>query len=159
MAPTGSDPRPSTLRRARRLVALLACVLLAATALVSCGDDDGGGSGDGGDPLEGLPTVEDSEYQDATGEEQVTVDVRDDRFVPQYLTISAGTEVSFDASGRNPHNVIAVVEGAFEDIPVDELPPGAVVGRTFDEPGDYPYYCTLHGTPTAGMTGRLRVVE
>jgi plastocyanin len=28
-----------------------------------------------------------------------------------------------------------------------------------DEPGDYAYYCSLHGTPTAGMIGGLRVVE
>ena len=29
----------------------------------------------------------------------------------------------------------------------------------FDEPGEYPYYCTLHGTETAGMVGTIRVVD
>jgi plastocyanin len=29
----------------------------------------------------------------------------------------------------------------------------------FDDAGDYPYYCSLHGTPTAGMDGRIRVAD
>ena len=38
------------------------------------------------------------------------------------------------------------------------LPPDAVATLTLDEPGDYAYYCTLHGTTTKGMVGAIRVV-
>ncbi len=33
------------------------------------------------------------------------------------------------------------------------------VRSAFDEPGEYAYYCTLHGTETAGMVGTIRVVD
>jgi plastocyanin len=28
---------------------------------------------------------------------------------------------------------------------------------TFDTPGEYPYFCALHGSPTMGMRGTITV--
>ena len=150
--------RPENHRRPRRLVA--GAVGLSLALLVgACGDDGGEGSSGSEGPLDGLPAVADSEYEDSTGQDAVEIDVRDNTFGPQYITVSPGTEITFTNNGRNPHNALPVEEGAFEDVAVDELQPDDQASRTFDEPGDYPYYCSLHGTQSRGMTGRIRVAE
>ena len=77
----------------------------------------------------------------------------------QYATISAGTEVTFDNGGRNPHNVVAVEPGAFEEIATEDFQPGDSYATTFDEPGIYAYYCTIHGAPGAGQIGSVTVVD
>ena len=89
----------------------------------------------------------------------MVIDTRDNTFGPQYVIVSPGTEVTWDNRGRNPHNVIAVEAGSFRDVPTEDLGPGDTASRTFDEPGEYPYYCSLHATPSRGMTGRIRVAE
>jgi plastocyanin len=103
--------------------------------------------------------VPEADFVDATGESTVTVEARDNVFVPEYVTVSPGTEVVFDNTGRNPHNAIAVDEGAFEDVTTDQLQPGDTATVVFEDPGSYPYYCSLHGTTTRGMVGEIRVVE
>jgi len=140
------------------LVVATLMVVVVLTACASGSSDAAAGSG-GDDPTAGLDAVPDSEYEDLTGEASITIDARDNTFEAQYVTVSPGTKVEFDNVGRNPHNVIAVVKGAFEDVPTDELQPGDVAVRTFDEPGEYPYYCSLHGTKNKGMTGRIRVAD
>ena len=140
-------------RRSRLAVGALAVVV--ALGAAACGDD--GGSG-GGDASADLPAVADSEYTDKTGEDAVTVQARDNSFVAQYITVTAGTEVTFDNRGRNPHNVISVESGAFADIPTEDLQPKDTASITFDEVGEFPYYCSLHATTSKGMTGRIRVV-
>lgn len=144
--------------RRRSRLAVGAVVALLALVGAACGGDDDGGSAGGGATAD-LPTVEDSEYVDETGETAVTVQARDNVFVPQYVTVTKGTEVTFDNRGRNPHNVIAVEAGAFTDIPTEDLQPGDTASIVFDEVGEFPYYCSLHATPSKGMTGRIRVVE
>lgn len=150
-------PRPLTNRRRRVVGGALAC--LAVVALAACGDDSADGGGGDSGPLADLPAVADSEYQDMTGKDAVTVDVRDNSYMPQYITVSPGTEITFANEGRNPHNVLPVEAGGFEDVAVDEMQPGDSAVRTFDDSGDFPYYCSLHGTPSRGMTGRIRVAE
>lgn len=143
--------RPSSRRRRLRgvAVAVLAAVSLVAAA---CGDDSSSA-------LDDLPAVADSEYVDMTGQDTVTIVAKDNVFEPQYVTVSPGTRVVFDNRGRNPHNVIAVEQGAFEDVPTDKLQPGDTAELVFSDSGDFPYYCSLHATPTRGMTGRIRVAE
>ena len=75
------------------------------------------------------------------------------------------------ALAGNPHGRLttpedvaaALVElarsGWVESVPVEDFQPDDTATITFDEPGVYPYYCSLHGTPSAGMDGRIRVVE
>lgn len=141
-----------------RTLSVLSLFALAMLVAACGGGDDGGGSGDSS-ALEGLPTVEDSEYVDMTGEAEVVIEARDNKFQPKYVTVSPGTKITFDNKGRNPHNVIPVAKGQFETIAADELQPGDTALLQFDDAGDYPFYCSLHGTPTAGMDGRIRVAD
>lgn len=142
-----------TSRRARFLVLLIAVSVV----VVACGGDEGGGGG--GDPTEGLPEVADSEFEDLTGQDRVDIEAKDNVFDPEYVTVSPGSEIVFENTGRNPHNVVPAQREQFETIPADQLQPGDSASLVFDEPGIYPYYCSLHGTASAGMVGRVRVVE
>lgn len=135
----------------------IVALIIAVTALVGCADD-GGDTGSAG-AAGGGDASSDEEFVDLTGEDVVTIDVRDNVFVPERVLVSAGTEVRWENRGRTPHNVVAADEGAFEDVPVDALQPGDEAARTFDDPGDYPYFCSLHGTATRGQIGELRVVD
>jgi plastocyanin len=121
-----------------------AVVLLAAGALVlmSCGGDD-----DSGDE----PTVIDA------GEE-AAVEARDNVFRPEEISVVPGTEVVWTNEGRSDHD-IEPVEGDNWGIAPDGFGPDATYAHTFDEPGRYAYYCTLHGTPTRGMRGAVIVRE
>lgn len=72
---------------------------------------------------------------------------------------SAGTELTWTNQGRNEHNVRPAIEGAFDSISAASLAvKGDSASRLFAEPGDYPYFCSLHGTATNGQTGRIIVV-
>jgi plastocyanin len=139
--------------RTLSVLSLFGLALLAA----ACGGDDGG-SGDSS-ALDGLPPVADSEYEDLTGQSEVVIEARDNKFEAKYVIVSPGTRITFDNKGRNPHNVVPVDEGQFETIAADDLQPGDTAMLQFDGAGDYPYYCSLHGTPTAGMDGRIRVAD
>ena len=73
-------------------------------------------------------------------ESQVTVDVVDNDFEPKHLTVRPGTEVVWKFEGRAAHDVTSD-EGAFES---DTMRRGDEFVLTFDDPGTYTYYCTLH---------------
>ncbi len=115
-----------------------------------CGGGDGGGSS---------VDISDEDFDDLTAESDVTVDAIDNTFKPQYIEIHAGTAVTFRNDGRNDHNVLPADEGDFAPIDTAEFAPGDEGVVTFDEPGDYAYYCSLHGSTTKGMIGGVRVVE
>lgn len=131
-----------------RVVAIMSVV---AVLLTACG-------GDGDVAVPAADRTADSEFVDLTGESVVEISVRDNVFVPERVLVSPGTEVRWRNRGRTPHNVVASVEGAFDDVPVDQLQPGDEAARVFGDPGDYPYYCSLHGTATRGQIGEIRVV-
>lgn len=139
---------------------LTSCFVLA----MSCAGSD---SADSPDPsaspseqaTQGLPVVPESKFVDKTSLPEVTVIVKDNVNSPPYITVSPGTKVVFINQGRNPHNVIPVQKGSFEQIATDDLQPDEQDQVVFDEPGMYPYYCSLHGTPSKGMVGRVQVAE
>jgi plastocyanin len=139
---------------------LLPFLVLVTVLAVACGGDDGGsGDGGGSDATDGLPEVPEADFVDMTGKSEITIDAKDNKFDPQFVTVSPGTKVTFDNVGRNPHNVIAVDKEQFESVPTDQFQPGDNATIVFDDAGVYPYYCSLHGTPSAGMDGRIRVAE
>ena len=125
----------------RRIVAGLALTLLVASlGLTACGGDDGG--------------------SDTTLVEGVTenVDALDNSFAPEELTVQAGTEIVFTNRGRNDHNVIPADSEQDWEIPVDDFKPGTEAAPIrFTEPGTYGFYCSIHGTATAGMIGTITV--
>ena len=86
------------------------------------------------------------------------VQARDNQFEPGELEVAAGTTVRFENVGRNEHNVVPA-DGTPEGIAVDvdDLAPGSTADRRLTEAGTYEYYCSLHGTATAGMVGTIVV--
>ncbi len=145
--------------RSARYLALVSCLVLA----VACSNSDSTSSSETtaaeDSATQGLPEVPQSKFVDKTSQPEVTVLAKDNVFSPQYITISPGTKVVFINEGRNPHNVIPAEPQAFEQIATDDLQPEEQDQIIFDEPGIYPYYCSLHGTPKKGMNGRIQVAE
>lgn len=104
---------------------------------------DGGGGAPKRKQLRQAPVV--------STEMQVSVDVIDKDFVPRVLTVNKGATVTWKFLGALPHNVTDD-RGAFESKTVLK---GAEYSRTFDQPGIFYYFCTLHH----GMLGTLTVME
>lgn len=126
----------------------LAALVIGAALVAGCGGDDGGAEG---------VDIGDEDFEDLTGSDDVTVEALDNNFSPKYVEVDAGATVTFSNEGRNQHNVFPAEDGAFAPIETSDLGPGESASITFEEPGDYPYYCTLHGTTTKGMVGGIRV--
>ena len=49
------------------------------------------------------------------------------------------------------------VEGAAWGVEVDGFQPGDVYAHVFTEPGEYRYYCSIHGNEDVGMVGTVIV--
>ena len=108
----------------------------------------------------GGPDLSKATFVDETAQTKVAVDAHDNTFSEQYTTVKAGATVTFTNTGHNEHDVVPVVSGSFKGIDTaDFQPQGGSGSVTFSTPGDYSYYCSLHGTPTKGMTGTIRVLE
>lgn len=153
---------PSSPRRLLSLAAVLAASVL---LLSGCGDSDSGGSSDGSAgggadaaTQEATALMDEGDVVSETGESEVTVDAVDNNFKPKYIEVSKGTTVRFVNEGRNLHNVLPVAEDVFTPIDTNDFDPGDEGAITFDDVGDFPYYCSLHGTKTKGMIGGIRVV-
>ena len=133
---------------------------MVAVLLGGCGSDEEG-AGSSSPTTEAAKTVDLSkaDFDDLTAEAAPEVDAVDNVFKPAYITVKAGTTITFRNDGRNSHNVYPAVEGTFEPVATDDFEPGTETTLTFDEAGDYPYYCTLHATTTKGMVGAIRVLE
>ena len=122
--------------------------ILVAALAVACG-----GEGEESEGSDGAPA--DAEFLDG---EAVEILALDNVFDPEAARVAAGTQVTFVNNGRNDHNVIPEDDDAEWRIEAEDLRPGDEGSFIFDEPGVYRYYCSIHGTLTAGMPGVL-VVE
>ena len=83
----------------------------------------------------------------------VPVAAVDDEFRPTPVTVTVGTTVVWTNDGQNPHTVTAN-DRAFDS---GTLEPGQTYSVTFDQVGQVPYYCQIHGEPGSGMTGLVIV--
>ena len=118
----------------RRLPALLVPVALAA-AIVLAGCGGGGGGGGGG-----------ADAASVTGVTEVAA--KDNRFTPAAIQVPAGTEVTWTFKDRFvPHDVKA------DGFSSGEPQRSGTFTHTFDQPGTYPYRCTVHDN----MTGQVVV--
>lgn len=81
------------------------------------------------------------------------VTVGDNFFSPANLTIQVGDTVRWtNAVGGNPHDVTA------DDLSfASETASSFTFNVTFDTPGVFGYYCTIHGSPGSGMSGTITV--
>jgi plastocyanin len=151
-----------------RLAVALARLLVAGAALAACGGDDAGDdAGDGGRAASDGAAAEgpDAGGPDAEAPDTVVittdpapVNALDNSFMPENIQVKAGTEVVWTNKGRNEHNALHV-DGDDWGVEVDDFQPGDVYSHTFDEPGVYRYYCSIHGSTDAGMIGTVVVTD
>lgn len=131
-------------------------VMMFAFVVAACGADPDDSVGAPTTTVAPQPT---SEATYPANGEQMAVTALDNNFVPQDISVVAGTEVVFTNNGRNPHNVLpaddptATSWGALEAV----FMPKDVYSHVFDRPGTYVYYCSIHGTPKAAMFGTITV--
>jgi plastocyanin len=87
----------------------------------------------------------------ATPAPPAEVDVKIDNFSfgPQVLTVAPGTKVTWKNRDDIPHTVVST-EGVFKSRVLDT---DESFSFTFDKPGTYPYFCSVHPK----MTGQVVV--
>jgi plastocyanin len=141
--------------RTRRLRHVAAALVLA-TALAACGDD--GSSADSGVDSS-VDTTVDSGAD--TGAPEVVMELV--AFTPDQLEVEAGTTVTWQQRDPGFHTVTSgtVEQGGAGvlQMPDSKFDSGRVTTddtfqHTFDEPGTYPYFCSLH---PATMRGEVLV--
>jgi plastocyanin len=90
------------------------------------------------------------------GGQRATVDVRTFDFQPDPLKVSPGTKVTFVNHDAIGHTVTAGTRrdpgGRFDEKLAASTGQATI---TFDKPGRYPYFCSVH--PGAGMTAEVIV--
>lgn len=124
--------------------------------MTACGSDDGPSS-------QPAATTVPADLEVTEGDE-VEVKAADNRFLPAEMAVRPGTDVRFVNVGRNVHDVLPSADAdadadADYEVPKEEFEPGDEAIVTFDEPGTYRYYCSIHGTSEVGMIGTVYVVE
>jgi len=120
-----------------RLVPLLQAGVLFAVA--ACGSSTGyGGSGSG-----------------APGPNEVWA--QNTAFTPATRTVTAGTIITFTNKDNFAHTVTSSSVPAGASAFTQSLGAGGTAQLTFTTPGTYQYYCTIHGTPGAGMHATIVV--
>lgn len=133
----------------KRLLSVTLVMVATLALAVGCGGDDPSPEGADGE------APPDAEFLEG---DAVEIRAIDNSFDPEAARVAAGTEVTFFNNGRNDHNVIPEDEDAEWRIDAEDFRPGDEASYTFEEPGTYRFYCSIHGTLTAGMPGVL-VVE
>ena len=129
-------------------LASLTIAVLAAGSLAACGDDDTAAEDTASDGAAGDVALVDAETE---------ILAVDNVFDPEDATVEAGTTVTFTNAGRNDHNVIPEDESAEWAVPTEDFRPTDTATHRFTEPGEYRYYCSIHGTIDVGMTGTITV--
>ena len=129
-----------TPRRARRIAFALVALSLAVAALSSaCGGmmDDGMGPG----MMEGMMGDGSDPSEEAAVEGATDVRQQDFAFAPANIVVDAGTTVTWTNYDAVGHTVTSDDGGELES-PL--LGQNETFSHTFDEPGDYLYYCQPH---------------
>jgi plastocyanin len=83
-----------------------------------------------------------------------TVDTGDNFFKPKKVTVTVGSTITWENTGRNVHNVVPNKGKKFG---TSSLRPGKTYKFTFKKPGTYKYYCSFHGAPNSGQHGTIVV--
>jgi plastocyanin len=79
----------------------------------------------------------------------VAVKIDNFSFGPQAITVAAGTKITWTNRDDIPHTVVST-EGVFKSKVLDT---DESFSFTFDKPGTYPYFCSVHPK----MTGTVVV--
>jgi plastocyanin len=88
------------------------------------------------------------------------VTVTDNEYTPKEIEIRAGQTISFENLGANPHDIVLADPESLPDFgtDVDAFGKGSVYETAIDKPGQYAFYCSIHGTKKgSGMAGIIIV--
>jgi hypothetical protein len=81
------------------------------------------------------------------------VSIKDSAFIPDQLAILPGDTVTWTQDDSTEHSVTSPQQ-IFNSA---SLPPGEVFSFTFNDKGEFPYYCVFHGA--SSMSGVISVAE
>jgi len=91
-------------------------------------------------------------------EDQNMITITQFLFVPGAIEVTQGTTITWFNQDVTPHTVTSGIrdeENVGEIFDSPELQPGQEFSYTFNETGEYPYFCRYH----PNMTGRISVIE
>lgn len=137
------EDRPLT---RRRLLALAGAFGLGAVA-AACGAarDEGGGSGPSG------ASDSSAQQKDAAARADVTIDMKDIKYVPAAATAKVGDTVLWTNSDKVAHTVTKT-GGPGPSFDSGTIPPGGTYTQTVKTPGRIDYVCTIHPNQTGTLT-------
>lgn len=81
---------------------------------------------------------------DARNQAEVTVDIKDFLYEPTILMVRAGTTVTWVNQGKISHDVTSSSTSPMQGLASPLLAPGETYQYTFEEPGEYFYFCQPH---------------
>lgn len=116
-----------------RLISAL--LVTAGLAIAGCGGDE-----DGGAAASTSSTTSSSAATPAAATKTDMVDIADFKFAPEAIEVQAGTKVTWTNSDDAPHTATAD-DSSFD---TGDLDKGDSQTVTFDEPGEFTYYCRFH---------------
>jgi plastocyanin len=129
-------------------------VLLTCAALVfvtGCGGDDSDSSGSGGGSQADKPAEPSGGSKAPAGKADVTVDMKDIKFMPATVNVKKGGTVQWVNKDSVPHNVTKD-DGPGADFASDTVNPGGKYSQKFDTAGTVAYVCTIHPNQTGSVT-------
>lgn len=150
-----------------RAVTSMSALALVVSACGSDGPDEGGNRPEvtakpdpSGDVTE--PTTDDADTEAVTAAVEANGDIvdvvaLDNTFRPEQVEILAGTEIRWENRGRNDHDVVPADDSLEWGVDAAGFAPGDEYSVLFDTPGEYRYYCSIHGTKDVGMIGTIVV--
>lgn len=130
---------------------VVAVLLGVALTVAACGDD-GPGLVDQAERSAQPPMVPAVEPTGVV----ISVFALDNSFRSLLTEISIGDEVLWENRGLNEHNVRSIVVDDW-GADAEDFQPGDVFSHVFTEPGEFPYFCSIHGNETVGMVGTIIV--
>jgi plastocyanin len=119
-------------------MAALSLLLVVGVLAATCGGGTGGGLYGGGGSGGTTASTPDTTAGTGVGGRQVVM--KNLAFDPATVTIKAGESVTWTNQDSMSHTVVAD-NGEFES---GELGQGATFTFAFDQPGTYPYHCSIH---------------
>lgn len=125
------------------LVCVPAIFILGVAA--ACGGDEPSTPTTPGAPPSGSNT-------NTTGRSLITIQVGDNAFGPSNLTVPAGTKVTWDWGGKNPHSVVGSWQSAA--VQSQQFSRTGSFEFTFNTSGTFAYECGVHG---AAMAGKITI--
>jgi plastocyanin len=106
---------------------------------------------------EAAPAPTESPAEEPAAAAPVTVEMANFAFVPNEMTVPVGTAVTWVNKDSGPRHSATAADGSFDTGLFDS---GEESTLTFDTPGTYIYYCSLHGSPDgSGMAATITVTD